>query len=180
MLALGFLGLAMLAWGAAWHISHRPLPVDRYDFDEDDDEAWMLAIAIDGTSDATMPPGELGPGCDLLDATLRTHWQREPVPPKLEAPLHLAAQRCVQDALAALETARDPKRASTLRRALVDSALLKDEAVREQLRLPLSRAEEERLQRTAGARERIRELLGPGASTGALEDVLAHPDAGVR
>lgn len=181
VLPLGFVGLAVLAWGAAWHIAHRPLSVDRYDFAADDDQTWMLAIAIDGATGTTPYLEELGAGCDILDASLRTYWAHTPVPPNLEPALQLAAQRCVQGALVALRAARDPKVASALRRALLDSVLLTDPALRDQLASPLPSSQEERLSRTAGARDRLRELLGPGASTEALEDVLAaHADAGVR
>lgn len=178
VLPMGFLGLGVIACGAAWHISHRPLPVDRYEFAEDDDDIWMLAIAIDGAVDTTARLGDLGSDCDGLDATVRHYRRSAPVPPTLDAALRLAARGCVQRTLAALETEQDPTAARTLRRSLVGSALLEDEAVRERLARPPSRSEASRVEARLRARERLRELFGPG-SIGALEEVLARRDAGV-
>lgn len=176
VLPLGFLGLGVIAWGAAWHISHRPLPVDRYEFADDDDDTWMLAIAIDDAVDTTARLGDFGSDCDGLDATLRHYRKGAPVPPNLETALRLAAQGCVQRTLAALENEQDPTTASTLRRALVESALLEDEAVRERLARPPSRSEASRIEARLRARERLREAFGP-RSIGVLEEVLG-PDAG--
>lgn len=181
-LALGFLALAVLAWGAAWHISHRALPVDRYDFPEGDVDAWLLAIAIaiDDVHERSSFGSERERECDSFDLALRQASKARPIPPVLEAASAVAASRCVRATLAALEATRDPEVASRFRRALLDSVSLQDEAVRTQLeRAPAPAPAPGAGERRRRAGERIRAIFGAGVSTSALEEVLAHADAGV-
>lgn len=175
--ALGFLALALLAWAAAWHISHRPLPIDRYDFPEEDDAAWLLAIAIDDVHEGSTFGSGLGGECELVDQALR---RVKPMPPALQAASAVATSQCVRTTLAALEGTKDPSVARRLGQALLESVSLKDEAVREQLARPPSPAQSALEDQRLRARERIQALLGPTASTATLEEALAHADAGVR
>jgi hypothetical protein len=116
VVALGFAGLAVFVWGAAWTISHRPLPFDRYAFPEDDNETWALAIALDD-----IPEGGRD-ACVNLDRGLR-HW---PVSPELQAPLRLAAERCLKLTLSEAEFDRHKPRERELLEWLRGSVLIRD------------------------------------------------------
>lgn len=180
-LALGFVALGVFAWGAAWRISHRPLPVDRYDFTEEDAAAWMLAIAIDDVHEGSkfdrLHEGE----CVAFDEALRVASKGRPVPPPLEGASALAASRCVRATFAALQATDDPEVVNRLRRALLGSvSLQQDEAVRQQLeRLPVPG--EDAAEQRRRTRERLQAVFGTGwrGPTGPIEAVLRSGDAGV-
>lgn len=118
VLSLGFVALALLAWAAAWKISHRPLPVDRYALAEDDDLAWEIAIDLDEVARGGRED------CVLLDATLLL--RHEPLPPELQSALKLAAERCLSLTLAEMNFERHKPKETELREWLRHSVLVRD------------------------------------------------------
>ena len=95
VLAIAFLGLGVVAALGGLSIASRPLPVDRYDFPDDDEDAWRLAVAIDFVHDAS--PGALRDGfvCRTLEgARSRFKVVGRAIPPVLEQARRSEAGRC--------------------------------------------------------------------------------------
>ena len=134
MVAVVFVSIAALACSGAWLLAHGELPKMRYDFADDDQDAWSLAAALDDV--AAMAKG--GPNrCDRLGEALDRFWApddqrawprkfRREVPPALAA-WRGAADLCAKQILESLDTgALDP---AWTQEGLLESSLLQDEGL---------------------------------------------------
>ena len=91
----GFLAIGAVAALCGSIISSRPLPIDRYAFADDDEDAWQHAAAVDRVHDAA--PGDLMDGvlCRALgDSRSAFKETGRAIPPVLEEAGQAAAKRC--------------------------------------------------------------------------------------
>ncbi len=107
VVALVFAGIAALAASGAWVTGHRPPPVTKYDFADEDLNAWSLAGALEAIEKKN-PLDDERRECTRLSEALepywgssnRTEWPRtmKPIPPVLVR-WRAAADGCAREQL---------------------------------------------------------------------------------
>ena len=132
MVAAVFVGIAAIACSGAWLLAHGELPKVRYDFADEDQDAWSLAGALDDVA-ATAKGGPNR--CDRLAEALdrfqvpddKRAWPRKfrrEVPPALAA-WRGAADGCANQILESLDSGGlEP---AWTQEGLLESSLLQDE-----------------------------------------------------
>ena len=134
MVAAVFVGIAAIACSGAWLLAHGELPKVRYDFADEDQDAWSLAGALDDVA-ATAKGGPNR--CDRLADALDRFWVpddkrawprkfRREVPPVLAA-WRGAADGCAKQILESFDSGGlEP---AWTQEGLLESSLLQDEAL---------------------------------------------------
>lgn len=125
VVAFIFVGITAVACGGAWAMAHSALPKLRFDFPEDDSDAWALASALDQAKSEGQ--------CMQLSLSLEPFWDasRWPRTAKREVPAVLSgwrarANECARSQLEGLSSV-------TERDWLLTSPLLQEDALRAQV-----------------------------------------------
>lgn len=152
VLAVVFIGIAALAASGAWVTGHRPPPHSKYDFPEDDHDAWELARGVNDVERATRPDARsarkvldddaLERACTRLEQSLNAYWKTDDrrqwprvftgVPPSITG-WKEAAGRCIEAQLAGHAADGEALRAELTTDALLDSPLLLDEQLKQRV-----------------------------------------------
>lgn len=136
VVAFLFTAIGVIAAGGAWAMAHSAPPKLRYNFDEHDTQSWSLAGALeDVKKDRQNACRDLSEALDAYwGATDRREWPRKmtSIPPEL-AGWRAAADGCAKKALALLGEPEELEGRSLTREELLESPLLQDEALHEQL-----------------------------------------------
>lgn len=112
VVGLVFAGIAALAASGAWVTGHRPPPMTKYDFADEDQSAWSLAGALEDLEKKNLqkrdPLEDPQRGCTRLSEALEPYWgasnrtewprQMKPIPPSL-AVWRAAADGCAREQL---------------------------------------------------------------------------------
>lgn len=128
--AIVFVGITALACGGAWVVAHSALPKLRYDFDDQDSDAWSLASVLEEAKKERTEKT-----CGALAEAVSRYWEasdlrewprkfRKPIPPAL-AGWRAEADRCITHALEQLEAGEG----GWTQDSILESSLLQDEAL---------------------------------------------------
>ena len=126
-----FVGITLLACAGAWMVAHSALPKLRYDFADDDSDAWGLASVLEEAQ-----THRTARTCESLASALSSYWSasdlrewprqlRKPIPPALAA-WRAEADRCMTHALEQLEAGEESEWTQA---SILESALLQDDAL---------------------------------------------------